>query len=55
MYELESEMENYLKFVFPSNISIEHDDQQVKPKFFTFMSTDANGINAYYHCLIFYE
>ena len=25
------------------------------PKFFTFMSTDENGSNSYFHCLIFYE
>lgn len=27
----------------------------MSPKFFTFMSTDAAGINCYYHCMIFYE
>lgn len=25
------------------------------PKFFTFMSTDSDGFNAFYHCLIFYD
>lgn len=48
-------MANYLKFVFPGMISIERSDEAVVPKFFTFMSTDENGINAYFHCLIFYE
>ena len=27
----------------------------VDPKFFTFMSVDAEGFNQYNHCLIFYE
>jgi hypothetical protein len=48
-------MANYLKFVFPGSISIERSDEAVVPKFFTFMSTDENGINAYFHCLIFHE
>lgn len=25
------------------------------PKFFTFMCTDSEGINSYFHCLIYYE
>jgi len=48
-------MANYLKFVFSDNISIERSDNEVVPKFFTFMSTDENGSNAYFHCFIFYE
>ena len=49
------EMESYLKFVFPENISIEQRALEVIPKFFTFMSTDAEGSNSYFHCLLFYE
>ena len=25
------------------------------PKFFTFMSTDGEGFNSFFHCLIFYD
>jgi hypothetical protein len=25
------------------------------PKFFTFMSTDSEGFNSFFHCLIFYD
>lgn len=55
MYASDQEMSSYLKFVFPSSISLERQDENVVPKFFTFMSTDDQGINAYFHCLIFYE
>jgi hypothetical protein len=48
-------MSNYLKFVFPAQISIERNKETVVPKYFTFMSTDCDGINAYFHCLVFYE
>jgi hypothetical protein len=48
-------MESYLKFVFPEKISIEQRDLNVIPKFFTFMSTDGEGSNSYFHCLVFYE
>ena len=48
-------MRLYLKFVFPEKITIERDERSVAPKFFTFMSTDPEGVNAYFHCLIFYE
>ena len=27
----------------------------VAPKFFTFMTTDQDGYNSYFHCLIYYE
>ena len=40
-------------------MTIEHcsadEGLSVVPKFFTFMSTDENAVNAYFHCLIFYE
>ena len=55
LYQTDHEMSSYLKFVFPASISIERSDEAVVPKFFTFMSTDENGINAYFHCFIFYE
>lgn len=55
MYSQDTEMEPYLKFVYPEKISIERQEQSVVPKFFTFMSTDGDGVNAYFHCLIFYE
>lgn len=55
LYRPDAEMEPYLKFVFPERISIERRVQSVVPKFYTFMSTDGDGINAYFHCLIFYE
>lgn len=55
MYESESEMEKYLKFIFPEKISIERQQKSVVPKFFTFMCTDGDGNNSYFHCLTFYE
>lgn len=55
MYSQDSEMEPYLKFVYPDKISIERQEQSSIPKFFTFMSTDGDGVNAYFHCLIFFE
>ena len=55
MYDEEIEMKPYLKFVFPEKISIERSDRTVAPKYFTFMSTDGDGVNAYFHCLIFHE
>jgi hypothetical protein len=55
MYQSDEEMQPYLKFVFPDKISIERQQASVVPKFFTFMSTDGDGINAYFHCLIFHE
>ena len=55
LYMPDAEMEPYLKFVYPERISIERRVQSVVPKFYTFMSTDGDGINAYFHCLIFYE
>ena len=55
MYTSELEMNPYLKFVFPENISIEKQYESVVPKFFTFMSTDGDGVNSYFHCLIFHE
>jgi len=48
-------MNSYLKFIFPQGVSVETNKENVVPKFFTFMSTDENGINAYFHCLIFFE
>jgi hypothetical protein len=57
LYASVSEMQSYLKFVFPAQISIERQQESdiIVPKFFTFMSTDSDGFNAYFHCLIFYE
>lgn len=55
LYSPQEEMEPYLKFVFPERITIERRVESVVPKFYTFMSTDGDGINAYFHCLIFYE
>ena len=56
LYGAEEEMYGYLKFIFPCKISIEHNcNQSLVPRFFTFMSTNPEGINSYYHCLIFHE
>ena len=57
MYQSNSEMQSYLKFIFPSKIAIERTENSdaVVPKFFTFMSTDSDGHNAYFHCLFFFE
>ena len=55
MYESESEMKNYLKFIFPENVSIERDVNNTIPKFFTFMSTNSDGVNSYFHNFIYYE
>jgi len=50
-------MQSYLKFIFPAKITIERKEESdsVVPKFFTFMSTDCDGHNAYFHCLVFFE
>ena len=50
-------MQSYLKFIFPAKITIEKTQASdaVVPKFFTFMSTDSDGYNAYFHCLLFFE
>jgi hypothetical protein len=45
----------FLKFVFPDKIEIKQDESDVVPKFFTFMSTDAEGQVAFFHCLTYYE
>jgi len=45
----------FLKFVFPNKIDFKYDEKEVVPKFFTFMSTDAEGMVAFFHCLIYYE
>jgi hypothetical protein len=63
LYQSSSDMEQYLKFVFPENIQIEkklvqkpgQHQESVIPKFFTFMCTDGEGINSFFHCLIYYE
>jgi hypothetical protein len=55
MYSTPEEMEPYLKFVYPEKISIERQQKAVVPQFYTFMCTDGDGINSYFHCLIFWE
>lgn len=55
MYSASEDMEQYLKFVYPERISIERKLDSTAPKFFTFMSTDGNGINCYFHSLIYWE
>lgn len=39
--------------MFPTNLTVEYKAQD--PRYFTFMSTDATGINSFFHVLIFYE
>jgi len=36
-------------------VTIERERKDVIPKFFTFMCTDSEGINSYFHVLIYYE
>ena len=56
MYSEESEMVPYMKFVFPDLIDLTSgQNEQITPKFFTFMATDAEGVNTYFHCLTFSE
>lgn len=56
MFGSEDEQQGYLKFIFPCKVSIEHNaGQSIIPRFFTFMSTNPEGVNSYFHCLIFYE
>ncbi len=43
----------YIRFVYPDMINLEFNPQA--PRFFSFMSTDADGLNAYFHVLNFYE
>ena len=55
LYEPEEEVQPFLQFVFPSHIDIVKSKSKVKPKFFTFMSTNCEGMNTYFHCLTFFE
>lgn len=55
LYENAENVNMFLKFVFPDKIEIKQDESDVVPKFFTFMSTDAEGQVAFFHCLTFYE
>ena len=55
LYQEESGVIPFLKFVFPKKISIEQSDSDVIPKYFTFMSTEGDGSVSYFHSLIFYE
>ncbi len=55
LYQEESGVIPFLKFVFPKQISIEQSDSDVIPKYFTFMSTEGDGSVSYFHSLIFYE
>ena len=48
-------MAAYLGQVFPDKVRILQTEKMVDPKFFTFMSVDAEGFNQYNHVLIFYE
>lgn len=49
-------MGEYLMRIFPEKVSIEGQKGEcVVPKFFTFMSTDPEGANQYFHCLMYYE
>jgi hypothetical protein len=42
--------------VFPDLIDLTSgQNEQITPKFFTFMATDAEGVNSYFHCLTFSE
>jgi hypothetical protein len=55
LYQSSDDVSMFLKFVFPDKIEIKQDESDVVPKFFTFMSTDAEGMVAFFHCLIYYE
>ena len=56
MYTDADDMRQYLKHIFPNKISIEYAvREEIIPRFFTFMCTDAEGINTYFHCLFYYE
>ncbi|CDW84178.1 UNKNOWN [Stylonychia lemnae] len=41
------------QFVFPMKVAVEYKPQD--PKFYTFMTTDAEGFNSFIHVLTFYE
>ena len=55
LYEEPEKMAAYLGQVFPDKVRILQTEKMVDPKFFTFMSVDAEGFNQYNHVLIFYE
>lgn len=44
---------NVLQFVYPCQVTLELNAHA--PKFYTFMSTDEDGFNSFFHCLIVYE
>ncbi len=39
--------------MFPDRVAVEYNPQD--PKFYTFMTTDAEGFNSFIHVLIFYD
>jgi hypothetical protein len=55
LYQEPNEEIPFLKFVFPDYITITCVVEETVPKFYTFMSTNPDGKNAFYHSLIFYE
>lgn len=57
LYEPEEESQKILQLIFPQKVDIleSPSDEMVKPKFFTFMTTDPQGVNTFTHCIIYYE
>ena len=57
LYEPEEESQKILPLIFPQKVDIlENPSEEVmKPKFFTFMTTDPLGVNTFTHCIIYYE
>jgi hypothetical protein len=44
-----------MQFVFPEGVSLWFDANPPKPTFYTFMTTNHLGTNAYFHVLRYYE
>lgn len=57
LYEPEEESQKILQLIFPQKVDIleSPSEEMVKPKFFTFMTTDPLGVNTFTHCIIYYE
>lgn len=57
LYEPEEDSQKMLNLIFSQKVDIieSPSEEAIKPKFFTFMTTDQLGVNTFAHCIIYYE
>ena len=55
MYSVKSAVESRLNFVFPDKVRVNFTENDSIPKFFTFVGTDGDVEQQYFHTLIYYE